>query len=82
MVKVAEARTVVWDFNALSSKHAEERGFDSFGKAIELQVRDKNTIVEKWPLRLKSGASKENFNILLSSGRIAVKNMLSGKDLE
>ncbi|KAH8787232.1 hypothetical protein BGZ57DRAFT_939940 [Hyaloscypha finlandica] len=59
MVKVAEARTLVRDFNALFSEHAEEQGFD------------KNTIVEKWPLRLKSGASKENFNILLSSDHIA-----------
>jgi len=71
MVKVAEARTLVRDFNALFSEHAEEQGFGSIGKAIGLQVRDKNTIVEKWPLRLKSGASKENFNILLSSDHIA-----------
>ncbi|KAH8790926.1 hypothetical protein F5882DRAFT_427554 [Hyaloscypha sp. PMI_1271] len=71
MVKVAEARTLVRYFNALFSEHAEEQGFGSIGKAIGLQVRDKNTIVEKWPLRLKSGASKENFNILLSSDHIA-----------
>jgi hypothetical protein len=70
MVKVAEARTLVRDFNALFSEYAEGQGFGSIGKAIGLQVRDKNTTVEKWSLRLKSGTSKENFNILLSSRHV------------
>jgi hypothetical protein len=70
MVKVAEARTLVRDFNAPFNEHAEEKGFDSSGKAIGLQVRDKNIIVEEWPLRLKRCASKENLNILLSSGHV------------
>jgi hypothetical protein len=40
MVKVAEARTLVRDFNAPFNEHAEEKGFDSSGKAIGLQVRE------------------------------------------
>ena len=39
-------------------------------RQIGLQVRDKNIIVEEWPLRLKRGASKESLNILLSSGHV------------
>jgi hypothetical protein len=38
--------------------------------------------VEEWPLRLKRGASKESLNILLSSAMLAVKDKLSGEDLE
>ncbi|PMD57810.1 uncharacterized protein K444DRAFT_653762 [Hyaloscypha bicolor E] len=57
-------------FNAPFNEHAEEKGFDSSGKAIGLQVRDKNIIVEEWPLRLKRGVSKEDLNILLSAGHV------------
>jgi hypothetical protein len=59
-----------------------DKGFDSIGKTIGLQVRDKNTIVEKWPLRLKRGASKENFNILLASGHIGGERYVEWEDLE
>ena len=31
-------------------------------------MRDGNTIQEKWPMRLRKGATKEEFDLLIASG--------------
>jgi hypothetical protein len=70
MLKALEACAYFRDFVALFDKYEKHFDFGSIVKAPELQVRDENRIVDKWPLRLKRGASKLEFDIMIASGHV------------
>jgi hypothetical protein len=57
-------------FRCLFNKYEKEKDFKGIGKAIELKLRDRNKIVEKWPLRLRRGVNKEDCDIILASGHV------------
>jgi hypothetical protein len=42
-------------------------------------MKKKNTVIEKWPLRLKKGATKEEFRILHSSGHVGSERYVEWK---
>jgi len=56
--------------------------FRSIGKATGLQVRDDNRIVDKWSLRLKRGASKQEFDIILASGHVGSERYFEWERVE
>jgi hypothetical protein len=70
VIKLTVARTLLRDFDALFNDYAKQADFNTIGEKLGTQVKVKNTIVEKWPIRLKEDASKEDFDIRLGSGHI------------
>ncbi|PMD31775.1 hypothetical protein L207DRAFT_591204 [Hyaloscypha variabilis F] len=69
-LKAFEACVYFRDFVALFDKCEKHFDFRGIGKATGLQVRDENRIVDKWPLRLKRGTSKREFDIMLAFGHV------------
>jgi len=54
-----------------------QHGFDMFPAFMQMVPREPNTIIEKWPLRLKllphEKGAKEEFNSLLSSSHTGIE---------
>jgi hypothetical protein len=44
--------------------------FREISAASGLKMKEKNSIVEPWPLRLADEASKEEFDVLYASGHV------------
>jgi hypothetical protein len=70
MLKAFEACLYFRDSVALFDKYEKHFDFRDIGKATGLQARDENKIVDKWPLRLKRGTNKQEFDIMLASGHV------------
>jgi hypothetical protein len=50
-------------------------------KEVRLEMKEKNTVIEKWPMRLKKEATKEDFDILNASGHMGSERYVEWKSL-
>lgn len=68
VLRLAHTKGIFRDFDVLFNKYTTNFGFLEVARTAGLMIKERNTIVEKWPLRLKPGASKEEFRDLISGG--------------
>jgi len=66
-VKLTEALAYFTDYDALFKRFMEDCCFKEIALVSGLEMKDKNTIVEKWLLRLRKGATQAEFDLLLAS---------------
>ncbi|KAM0234889.1 hypothetical protein ACHAPO_006253 [Fusarium lateritium] len=78
LIKLVHARDHVRDFDYIFRRIAKEFMFSDFPRYIGVAIKEEQTIVEKWPYRLKlkpeQEGAKEEFDLLMRSGT-------SGKEL-
>lgn len=73
------ARVIFWDFDDMFEKYMKEVRFDMVAWTARAVMKAKHTVVGKWPLRLKDGAPKEEFNLLLASGHMGCERYVEWK---
>ncbi|KAK1055362.1 hypothetical protein LTR12_013176 [Friedmanniomyces endolithicus] len=71
LIRVLGASVLVRDVDKYFNMYMQEHKFDTFPALFQMVMKEPNTIIEKWPLRLKSlpheiGA-KEEFSTILST---------------
>ena len=67
-LKFNDARIMFRDVDKAFQSYVKEYHFEEAAKAAGLKMKSKNTIVEAWPMRLKSNATQDEFELLLASG--------------
>ena len=68
-VNVWGARTKFRDFDGLWKRYTKDCQLPEAGNARGMIMKKENTIVPKWPLRLKQNATQAEFSRLQASGR-------------
>ena len=56
------------DFDALFQTYIVQHQFARISREAGLVMKDQNTIIGKWPLRLERNASQKEFDVSMSSG--------------
>ncbi len=69
LITIVGSRTTFRDFDRLWKRYTKECRLDETGKARGMMMKEENTIVPKWPLRLKKNATQAEFSRLHASGR-------------
>ncbi|KAK1048026.1 hypothetical protein LTR33_014919 [Friedmanniomyces endolithicus] len=77
MIKMIGASVLVRDVDKYFNMYMKVHRFDMFPAFMQMVPREPNTIIEKWPLRLKlfphEKGAKEEFNSLLSSAHTGIE---------
>ncbi|KAK0308345.1 hypothetical protein LTR01_004972 [Friedmanniomyces endolithicus] len=77
IIKMMGASVLVRDVDKYFNMYMKQHGFDMFPAFMQMVPREPNTIIEKWPLRLKllphEKGAKEEFNSLLSSSHTGIE---------
>lgn len=66
-LRITNARVLFRNFDMLFMRYCEKVKISENSRAAGLRIKT-NTVVERWPLRLKENATKEEFETLLASG--------------
>ncbi|KAF7867297.1 hypothetical protein EAF04_005380 [Stromatinia cepivora] len=66
--KYIDARSAFRDFDRPFDRFQKECRLNEIGQIVGLKIKSKNTLIEKWPLRLKPRSTQEDFDMLLASG--------------
>jgi len=66
-IRVQEALGLFRDYDSLFQRFMEDR-FKEVALISGLEMKDENTIQEKWPMRLREGTTQEEFDFLIASG--------------
>ena len=69
-VKLMGAMVKLRDSDALFQKYMIRHDFDRISREAGLVMGIENTVILKWPLRLRANASQEEFDVLMSSGHM------------
>jgi hypothetical protein len=77
-----DARDLVRDYDELFQRFMDEVHLENISKAAGLKIKKENTIVEKWPMRLKPNSSKKDFDILLASGHVGCERYVEWESLD
>lgn len=62
-----DSRSFFLDFDSIFERYVDELGFEKLARETGVCVKERHTLVEMWPFRLRDGAGKEEFEILRSS---------------
>ncbi|TVY19932.1 hypothetical protein LARI1_G002648 [Lachnellula arida] len=68
MIKIQEAVGHFYDYDSLFELFMNRCGFKVAASFSSLEMKGENTVQEKWPMRLRKGATQEEFELLLASG--------------
>lgn len=55
------------DFDKLFQRYVDKWKMEDLGKMLGMEMKGENTVVDKWPLRLKENATQEHFDLLRAS---------------
>ncbi|TGO85026.1 hypothetical protein BPOR_0439g00050 [Botrytis porri] len=80
-----DARSLFQDLDRPFDRFMKDCSLYEISKVEGLRIKTKNTLVEKWPLKLRNGAKQEEFDMLLASGhlgseRIGLRSLRSLRD--
>lgn len=75
------ARSRFQDLDELFDRFMKECCLYEISKVEGLKIKTKNTLVEKWPLRLRNGAKQEEFDRLLASGHLGSERYVEWESL-
>ena len=67
VLRLNDARAMFRGFDKYFERFVHDCRLEDLGKAAGLQMKSSNTIVEKWPMRLKKNATQDEFDLLLGS---------------
>lgn len=67
VLRMSKARDFFRDVDALFERYCRVSDVEGMTKAAGMVVKGKNTVVEKWPMRLRPRATQEEFDRLLAS---------------
>ncbi|APA07182.1 hypothetical protein SS1G_04092 [Sclerotinia sclerotiorum 1980 UF-70] len=81
VIKYLNARSAFRDFDRPFDKFQKHCRLNEIGPIVGLKIKSKNTVVEKWPLRLKPGSAQEDFEILLASGHTGSERYVEWESL-
>jgi hypothetical protein len=79
LLRMNDARMHFRDFDKFFDRYMQKLEFGNIGRQAGLVMKKKNTVIEKWPLRLKKGATEEEFRILHSSGHVGSERYVEWK---
>ncbi len=68
IIRMVEARMMFWDYDSLFQSYMDGMEFDKISWLSGTVVKEENTIVDAWPMRLKNDPSQEEFDHLHASG--------------
>ncbi|KAF8860575.1 hypothetical protein BDZ45DRAFT_619601 [Acephala macrosclerotiorum] len=80
--KVLEARMMFRDFDELFGRYMKFHSFPELAMAAGLKMKDRNTIVDPFPLRLKKDATQEEFDIRVCDGASGGERYVEWRSLE
>ncbi|KIW63760.1 hypothetical protein PV04_08738 [Phialophora macrospora] len=70
LLRFMEASSMFHDYEKPFSHFMEQCRFREISASAGLRMKEENSIVEPWPMRLADGASKEEFDVLYASGQV------------
>ena len=76
-----DARAMFRDFDRYFDRFAHRCGLEDLGKAVGLEMKSTNSIVEKWPMRLKENATQEEFDLLLGSNHTGAERYVEWRSV-
>ncbi|TVY43017.1 hypothetical protein LOCC1_G004360 [Lachnellula occidentalis] len=62
------AKILVRDFDTLFQRYVDKWKLKYLGNMVGMEMKEENTVVDKWPLRLRENATQEQFDLLHASG--------------
>lgn len=68
LLKLEGTIMIFWDFDGLWKRYTRDCQLHEVGKVQGMVMKKENTIVSKWPLRLKKNATQAEFCRLQASG--------------
>ena len=82
ILRFTAAKKLFKDVDALFKVYMKRYNTQNASYKAGLVVKEKNTIVEKWPLQLKKGASQKEFDVLMSIGHTGCERYVEWKRVE
>ncbi|KAF7928559.1 uncharacterized protein EAE98_005615 [Botrytis deweyae] len=76
-----DARSKFQDVDELFDRFMKECCLYEISEMEGLKIKIKNTLVEKWPLRMRNGAKQEEFDRLLASGHLGSERYVEWESL-
>lgn len=76
-----DARSMFRDLDKPFDMFMKECYLDDISQMVGLNIKNKHTLVEKWPLRLRKGANQEEFDMLLASGHMGSERYVEWESL-
>src|SRR5260370_768875 len=70
LIRFMEASSMFHDYEKPFTQFMEQCRFREISASASLRMKEENSIVEPWPLRLGDRASKEEFDVLHASGHV------------
>ncbi|KAF1994316.1 hypothetical protein P154DRAFT_586027 [Amniculicola lignicola CBS 123094] len=70
------------DFDTLFSDFLRDIKFERWAKQFGLKIRDKHSIIEPWPFRIKESSTQEEFKISCATGNVGHERYLELEKLE
>ncbi len=80
-VRFIEACMYFRDFDIPFGRFVRSCRLDEIAKAAGIEMKPKNTIIDKWPMRLRSNATQEEFDLILGSGHVGFERYIEWKSL-
>ncbi|KAF7905570.1 uncharacterized protein EAF01_006091 [Botrytis porri] len=76
-----DARSLFQDLDRPFDRFMKDCSLYEISKVEGLRIKTKNTLVEKWPLKLRNGAKQEEFDMLLASGHLGSERYVEWESL-
>lgn len=82
LIRLICAYSMFQDFDGLFDGVMQQGHFLEISRDARLEMKKKNTIVERWPMRLGENATEKDFNILSSSGHTGCERYVEWKSID
>jgi hypothetical protein len=69
----SDARIMVRNFDSLFQRYVDKWQMGELGRVLGMEMKGGNTVVEKWPLRLRDNATQEEFDLLRASSHLGLE---------
>lgn len=69
------------DYDALFERFMRECRLVKTSNAARLNIKATNTIVRPWPLRIKTNATQQEFDMLLASGHVGLERYMEWENM-
>ncbi|KAF4626516.1 hypothetical protein G7Y89_g11646 [Cudoniella acicularis] len=79
VLQMIEARAIFRNYDPLFDRYMQELDFPGIAREVGLVLKGRNTVVEKWPLKLREGATQQEFDVLQASSHLGNERYVEWK---
>lgn len=81
LLRFNDARSMVRDFDRPFDKFMKECHLAEISQMLGVKIKNKHTLVARWPLRLRKGAKQEEFDMIMASGHTGSERYVEWESL-